>query len=177
MNSSDALLARRYAAAYVFPSDTGRSPREEFAALADCVRKLDGARTELRNPLIPQEIKLRVLAELLAAEKDTRPFRFLELLLKVKRFYLLDAVFRECDRQLDEHDGIVRAEVESAFAPEAASAAEAERVLCAMTGKKVSVSMTENPELIAGLRMRLGDTLIDASLQGRLNRLKRKIAG
>ncbi|MDD4004808.1 MAG: ATP synthase F1 subunit delta [Elusimicrobiaceae bacterium] len=177
MNSSDAIVARRYAAAFVLTRKPGGNLRAAFAELGSFARLLSGSAQELHNPLIPQEIKMRILHEKLFSRKDTRAFRFLELLLKVKRLYLLDAVLREGSRLLDERDGLVRAEVETAFPPDQGTAAEAEHALGAATGKTVSVRLVQAPELIAGMRVRIGDTLIDASLLGRLDRLKRKIAG
>ena len=39
------------------------------------------------------------------------------------------------------------------------------------SGKKLIVNERENPALIAGLKVRLGDDLFDATLQGRLSRM------
>ncbi len=178
MNLSDALLTRRYARAFVFArADNSGSERAALAELGAFAELLAPVKAELGNPLIPQEIKLNILSERLFSHKDTRAYRFLELLLKVKRFYLLEEIAGVCSALLDERDGIVRAEVETAFPPDADTAVRAERALAAATGKKVSVRLTHVPELIGGMRVRMGDRLIDASLQGRLNRLKRKITG
>jgi F0F1-type ATP synthase delta subunit len=41
-----------------------------------------------------------------------------------------------------------------------------------MTGKQVRLSATVDPDLIGGLIVRVGDQWIDASVRGRLERLR-----
>ena len=53
-------------------------------------------------------------------------------------------------------------------------AAIAERV-AAMAGARVEVVPAIDPELIGGLTVRIGDRLIDASVRGRLSRLRESL--
>jgi len=45
----------------------------------------------------------------------------------------------------------------------------------ALLGKKVRVTNTVNPELLGGLTVRIGDTLYDGSLKGKLERLDKTL--
>jgi len=78
----------------------------------------------------------------------------------------------EFKRLVDREHGIVVANVTSAQPLEPADlAAIAERVQ-AMAGARVEVQAAVDPELIGGLTVRVGDRLIDASVRGRLARLR-----
>ena len=76
------------------------------------------------------------------------------------------------DRLLDRSRGIVAATVTSAapLSPDEARAVGAR--VQAMTGKQVRLSATVDPDLIGGLIVRVGDQWIDASVRGRLERLR-----
>ena len=59
------------------------------------------------------------------------------------------------------------------------TAAEQNAINVAMTkrlGTKVDLSMEVNPDLIGGVLIRTGDTVIDASIRGRLNELRQTLA-
>ena len=45
-----------------------------------------------------------------------------------------------------------------------------------MTGRKVVVEATLDPSIIGGVVARVGDQLIDASVKGRLEALRRQLA-
>jgi len=73
---------------------------------------------------------------------------------------------------VDREHGVVVANIASAEPLEPADlAAIAERV-GAGAGARVEVHATVDPELIGGLTVRVGDRLIDASVRGRLERLR-----
>ncbi|MBC7263139.1 MAG: F0F1 ATP synthase subunit delta [Chloroflexi bacterium] len=49
------------------------------------------------------------------------------------------------------------------------------RTLTALADQHVDLEITDDPTLIAGLRVRLGDTIIDTSLAGQLEQLKERV--
>jgi F-type H+-transporting ATPase subunit delta len=70
---------------------------------------------------------------------------------------------------------VLKAEVETAYplAPEMR-----ERILESLaktTGHRVAISEKTNPELLGGLRIRIGDRILDASIAGRLEQLKQRL--
>jgi F-type H+-transporting ATPase subunit delta len=76
---------------------------------------------------------------------------------------------------VDIEHGVVVANVTSAQPLEPAElAAIAERV-AALSGARVEVHSTVDPALIGGLTVRVGDRLIDASVRGRLSRLRESL--
>ena len=68
--------------------------------------------------------------------------------------------------------GVVAATVTSAAPLEKAEVAAIGARLESMTGQTVKLATAVDPSLIGGLTVRVGDRMIDASVRGRLERLR-----
>ena len=101
------------------------------------------------------ETKLRtVVARLI----ESKPRDYRAVLVALQRLTRLDA-----DRR--------RVTVESAVALDEASRQRVVDGLAKAHGPNLTISYTVNPELIGGLRIRVGNDVLDGSVQGRLARL------
>jgi F-type H+-transporting ATPase subunit delta len=101
------------------------------------------------------ETKLRtVVARLI----ESKPRDYRAVLVALQRLTRLDA-----DRR--------RVTVESAVALDDASRQRVVDSLAKAHGPNLTISYTVNPELIGGLRIRVGNDVLDGSVQGRLARL------
>ena len=68
--------------------------------------------------------------------------------------------------------GVVAATVTSAAPLEKDEVGEIAARLGSMTGQTVKLATAVDPSLIGGLTVRVGDRMIDASVRGRLERLR-----
>jgi F-type H+-transporting ATPase subunit delta len=101
------------------------------------------------------ETKLRtVVARLI----ESKPRDYRAVLVALQRLTRLEA-----DRR--------RVTVESAVALDDASRQRVVDGLSKAHGPNLTISYTVNPELIGGLRIRVGNDVLDGSVQGRLTRL------
>jgi F-type H+-transporting ATPase subunit delta len=84
----------------------------------------------------------------------------------------LAASFRE---RLLSHQNIVRAEVTSAapLSPEKTKALE--ESLSKVTGKKVEISVSVDPDLLGGVIARIGSTVYDGSVKTQLQRMRQEL--
>ena len=84
----------------------------------------------------------------------------------------LAAAYRE---RLLAHQNIVRADVTSAapLSPEKTKALEAS--LSQVTGKKVEISVSVDPELLGGVVARIGSTVYDGSVKTQLARMRQEL--
>ena len=73
-------------------------------------------------------------------------------------------------------EGITQATITSAAPLTEAEVAALTAQLTGMTGGRVEVSLSVDPELLGGVQVRLGDRLIDGSVRGRLERLRTRLA-
>ncbi len=88
---------------------------------------------------------------------------------------MLQAISAEYDALLDRERGIVRAVVTSAAPLTDDEAAAIAAKVQAMTGSRIELRRQVDPELIGGLTVRVGDRLLDASVRGRLERLRHQL--
>ncbi len=166
--------ARRYAeAAFELASRDGTHDRWA-SDLHTAVEVIDDPRVArvVDNRAIPLTQREAVLDRLLGRRLTRSAFNIVRLLARRGRIDTLPAVAAHFDRLLDQSRGIVAATVTSA-APLSPDEAEAvgSRVQ-AMTGKQVRLTTAVDPDLIGGLVVRVGDQWIDASVRGRLERLR-----
>ncbi len=84
----------------------------------------------------------------------------------------LAAAYRE---RLLAHQNIVRAEVTSAapLSPEKTKALEDS--LSKVTGKKVELSVSVDPELLGGVVAKIGSTVYDGSVKTQLQRMRQEL--
>ena len=84
----------------------------------------------------------------------------------------LPRVSEEYNRQLNAHRGVVEATVTSAVPLTADETAAIRSRVEAMAGAAVDLTSEVDPSLIGGLTIQVRDRLLDASIRGRLERLR-----
>jgi len=128
------------------------------------------------NPARPYSERLELLHRLLEGRVPEGVLRLAALLAERTRVERLPGVAAEYRRLLDRQRGVVEARVTSA-APLTTDETDSVRAWVARTtGATVSLSATVDETLIGGLTVRVGDTLMDASVRGRLERLRIQLA-
>jgi F-type H+-transporting ATPase subunit delta len=133
------------------------------------------AATVVDNPAIAWEVRRAIITGLLGSRVGMPTRNLVLLLARRGRLSILPRVADELERLVDLEHGVVVADVTSAQPLEPAElAAIAERV-AATSGARVEVHSAVDPALIGGLTVRVGDRLIDASVRGRLSRLRESL--
>ena len=72
----------------------------------------------------------------------------------------------------DEDEGVLEAELTAAVKPAEAQVKSLIKQLEAKFGKKIEAEVKVDPELIGGIKIVVGDTVIDASVRGQLQSLE-----
>ena len=172
--------ARRYAEAAFELADRDDSHDRWATDLALAAGVVADARIAgvVDNPSIALARREETLAQVLGEHLARPAFNLIRLLDVRGRLGLLPAIAAEFGRALDRRRGVVAATVASATALEPDEASALGRRLEEMTGRTVRLAASVDPALIGGLTVRVGDRLIDASVRGRLERLRdRLVAG
>ena len=81
-------------------------------------------------------------------------------------------VYRE---RLMEHRQVVRAEVTTAVPLSPESAAQLERRLADVTGRRVTMTTSVDPALIGGAVARVGSTVYDGSIATQLDKVRERL--
>ena len=127
------------------------------------------------SPARPYRERLELIERLLADRVPEGVVKLAALLAQKGRIERLPAVAAEYRRLLDRRRGVVVARVTSATP---LTADETDRVrdwATRFTGQTVDLRAGVDEGLIGGLTVRVGDTLLDASVRGRLERLRNQL--
>ena len=171
------VAARRYAeAAFQLASRDGALDAwSEGLALAAAIVSDERVAAAVNNPARPYGDRLATLAKLLQGRVPDGVFKLAGLLAQHGRIDRLPNVATEYHRLLDQERGNVAASVTSATPLTPAETEAVQAWVARTTGKTVDLSATVDEALIGGLMVRVGDTLMDASVRGRLERLRTEL--
>ena len=172
------ILAKRYARAYM-----GLDGKAFSAALdAPAKAKLEGLRRvfeaarphmkALTHPAVNAAVKMDVLTRVLGPDFTGPAGAFAALLVRQGRFGLLEDVMEECLRLHDAFCGVVRAEVRSRYPLSEGEVKRIEKMINCVAGRKVSLRQVIAERVVGGFEIKVGDTLIDATVKGRLEAMK-----
>jgi F-type H+-transporting ATPase subunit delta len=171
------VASRRYAeAAFQLASrDNALDAWAEGLAAAAAVAGEEQAVRVLDNPAIPLTDRHATLAKLLEGRVPAGVFNLSRLLVQRGRFESASAVNAEFTRLLNRQRGIVEAVVTSAQPLTADETRAIQARVERMTGSDVTLRTEIDEALIGGLTVRVGDQLLDASVRGRLERLRHQL--
>ena len=167
--------ARRYATALMAEVEGRREMDAVAADLSMIGSMLEGSR-ELRrllaSPVITGQKKMQVFDALLKKRVSDTTLMFVRLLISKHRGDLLPEIVEQFSVLRDAKLGIVQAEVRSAVGVTVAQRDTLQKQLDHYTGKKVNLLIEVAPELKGGLLVRIGDTVLDASVRRQLELLR-----
>ena len=173
MKSTDRILAQRYARAFDGLSQSAQQAAACFEALRMAAEQLKQAQTFMQNPAVSSVQKKAFVQDLFSSEKEV--VAFLSALIEAKRYYLLDECVKEISLLLKNRQGIVHANVQTAFALTQEQKQRVEEALKVFSGKNIEATYEVEPSLLGGLRVRLADVLIDGSLKRKFEKLREEI--
>jgi len=166
--------ARRYAEA-VFElaerDDTFDDWQDDLVTAAELVSDERVMRV-VDNPARPLAERTEVISTLLGGRVGQTAQNLVMLLVQRGRLDVLPAVAAEYRRLLNRRRGVVTAVVTSAAPLTDDEQVEVRTRVEAMTGATVELETVIDGSLIGGLTVRVGDRLLDASVRGRLERLR-----
>jgi len=174
-----AAVGERYARAlFELADESGQleAVTREMASLAETYAASHDLRAVLDNPLVAPEQRAAVLRAV-AERLGTSPLGLnaVRLLAQRRRLAALPDVARSLVRLADEKMGVVRARVSSATPLSETFCARLVALLEQRTHKRVLLDLTVDPTLLAGVVTRIGDHVIDGTLDGRLKTLERRL--
>jgi F-type H+-transporting ATPase subunit delta len=146
-------------------------------ALADFARALEETpelRAVLRNPQLEPQAKSGILSDLVGEEEPL--FRnFLQLVAEKGRAGELDAIAAEFERLMAREERRLTVELITARELSDAEANDIVAQIEKAAGRKVEATRSVDPDLIGGFVLQAGSYLADASVRGRLERLRKEL--
>ncbi len=127
----------------------------------------------LNNPIIKAEKKLAIMKALFQGKVKPEILDFFSIMVRKGRAELIYATAIEFVREYNEVKGIVYADVTSATPLSPSNLESLKQQIAEQIKAEVILSNKIDKSLIGGFVVKVGDKQIDASIQGKLNKLER----
>jgi F-type H+-transporting ATPase subunit delta len=169
-------IAKRYARAFFEIARTEKRYGEFYNELRrfSAVLRENGSLSEfLANPIFAQPDKKAVVESVLEKIRiSPLTANFLKLLVDKRRMGILPDI-EGCYRELmDNALKKVRVTVKTAFPLTGELSDRLQKGLEGLTGREVEMTVLEDPSLLGGIVVRVGDTLYDGSIRTQLNNIR-----
>lgn len=128
----------------------------------------------LQDPRIPFDVKKSILQKQLG-EINPLIFNLALLLIEKGLLRIAHKVLQNFNKFLDDHNGVERAKVITAFHLDDEEREEVSRRLGEIVKRKVLIDGQVDTSIIGGFIARVGDKLIDGSIRQRLEALKKNL--
>jgi len=175
--ATGSTTARRYAEA-AFQLATRDDALDAYADGLDAAAQVLGDERVLalvRNPARPLKDRIDLVNGALGKRVPDPVRKLAGLLVERGRIDRLAAVAAEYRRLLNADQGVVEAVATTAAPLTGDETVALQRKIAQMTGRTVDLRVEVDESLIGGLTVRVGDTLYDASVRGRLERLRERL--
>ena len=176
------LYAPRYARALVDvvlaeKLDAAQVDRQ-LQEILDTFAASHALRLAMEDPSIHLDEKLKVVDALVARTQWPHALRnFLAVLLQNGRMAALPEIVAGFRAELDTRQNMGEAEIISVRELDASERAALEARAAKLTGRSIRAVYKRDPALLGGVVLRMGTVIYDGSVRGRLERLRRQLAG
>lgn len=175
-DSGQQHLAKVYAkallGAVIKSGHAERILNELNGVIDDVLAKLPKLETVLTSPRIGVDVKLGMLNRAFGGKVSTELLRFLKVVCEHGRLDCLRAIRNAAWTQFNELAGRVDVQIRTAELMPADLQARVAGHLSAVLGKTVHLHPEVDAAVLGGMVVRVGDTVYDASVANRLNRLR-----
>ncbi len=172
-------LATKYARA-IFELAQDENKLDEYdgdlAKIQADVFSLPEAVKFFQNPLVPHKAKKDLLAKAFNGEISDNVMNFLMLLVDKSRIGIFNEIYEIFTALKNVEQGILVADVISAFPLTKTQENQLGKKLASVTGKKIKIRKHEDKSILGGLIVTIGDRRIDGSAAGRLRSLQNTLS-
>ena len=150
--------------------------RDDLHAFVDAVAEVPELRELLVNPQLDAGVRADALASVLG-DADELVRNFVLLVVEKGRTDELDGIVEEFDALVAAEEGILDVELTTAVELSDDEATKILDQIEQVSGRRMRASRKVEPALIGGFVLQAGSYRADASVRGRLERLRRELKG
>ena len=165
-----ATIARPYAEA-LFKAGGGAAEAEQLNALA-AVAADARLRQFADNPKVSAQQVFDVVIAVVNTPLATRVTAFLRTVLDNGRLAALPEIAAQFQALVNAKSGVSDAVIESAFPIDAGALPDVVATLEKRFGRRLKATVAVKPDLIGGIRVVVGDEVLDTSVKARLEQMK-----
>lgn len=148
----------------------------ELLAISGVVHSDPELELTIGSKRVPAHHKTRLMASILGTKVSPEALAILSHLVTDPRGRRIGAMLQSAAQTVADHHGKGLAVVTVATALSAAQKTHVEGLLRQHYGKDHYLAVVQNPEVVGGLKIRVGNDVIDGSIQTRLQDLRTKLA-
>ena len=168
-------VSQRMYARSLFQAAQGRGKLEvvhqELGDFAAAIGNVPELRNVLENPELDPQAKTSVL-EAILGDADELVQNFVLLVAEKGRANEIEEIYRELDVLVAAEQGRLNVELTTAYELSDEEADSILKKIEAASGRTVEATRRVDPALIGGIVLQAGSLRVDASVRGRLNRLR-----
>lgn len=148
---------------------------ELIDGVSDAVQRDRTLRAFLESPRVAASQKNEIIEKAFSSVLPRTFVRFLQALVTHRRQMLIPAIAREYHDLVDEVEGRIHASVTVAHDADGTERDAIAARLSKVFGKEVVAHFAVNPDILGGLVVRVGDTVLDGSIRRRLATLRTRM--
>jgi F-type H+-transporting ATPase subunit delta len=149
--------------------------RDQIGQFADALGESRDLQTFFFSPYFSTEEKKKGLNTVLDGA-DSTVQNFLALLIENHRMPALFRVRREIDRMWQDVNKLLPVQITSAVELDEAVTKQIGEEIGRQTGRTVDLTSSVDPDVLGGIVVRVGNSILDASIRTRLERLRKQVA-
>jgi F-type H+-transporting ATPase subunit delta len=149
--------------------------RDQIGAFADTLDQTRELQVFFFSPYFSTKEKEDGL-DRAVTDADPVVLNFLKLLIENHRTPVIFRVRREFDRLWQAENKLLPVQVTSAVALDDATVKHIGDRIAEQTGRKVDLSSNVDPDILGGIVVRVGNSVLDASIRNRLEKLRKQVA-
>jgi len=149
--------------------------KDELAALADAIDGNRDLAVFFFSPYFSTQEKKDGLGRAVV-DADPAIRNFLELLIEQHRMPAIFRIRRRFDALWEQENRLLPVQVTSAVPLDPQTVEQLGAKIGEQTGRRVQLTSTVDPGIVGGIVLRVGNSILDASIKNRLNQLRREVA-
>jgi F-type H+-transporting ATPase subunit delta len=149
--------------------------REQLGQIVNALQEHRELQTFFFSPYFSTEEKQEALARVIEGG-DPVLINFLALLIENHRMPVIFRIRHQYERLWEEENRTLPVEITSAVELDEQTTESLGRTIGERAGRRVTLSARVDPDIIGGIVLRVGNSILDASIRNRLEQLRRHVA-
>jgi len=149
--------------------------REQIGGVADALDQTRELQVFFFSPYFSTKEKEDGL-DRAVTDADPIVLNFLKLLIENHRMPVIFRLRREFDRLWRQENRLLPVQVTSAVALDDATVTDIGDRIAEQTNRKIDLSSNVDPDILGGIVVRVGNSVLDASVRNRLEKLRKQVA-
>jgi F-type H+-transporting ATPase subunit delta len=149
--------------------------RDQLGEIADAVAEQHDLQVFFFSPYFSTDEKVDGLQRALE-DTDETVVNFLELLIEKHRMPALFRIRREFEALWEEENRLLPVQVTSAIELDESTVRQIGDAIGEQTGRRIELTSEVDPDILGGIVLRVGNSILDASIRNRLEKLRKQVA-